>query len=67
MYLVYAEKIIGLAVVLSALTVGFITLHHDIPLGLLFLLGQVQAVISHHGHNGPNHDAVHAAMHKINH
>lgn len=63
MYMIFAEKLIGLAVVLAALTVGFAAIHHgELSLGILFLLGQVQSVLGHH-RNGATHEASHIALH----
>jgi hypothetical protein len=64
LYIVFAEKMIGMAVLLTALMVGLATIHHgDISLGLLFLLGQIQTLIGHHGHSA-THEATHMAVHR---
>ncbi len=65
MAVMVVEKLVGVAVLITALIVGFLTIHHgDLSLGLLVLLGQVQSLISgHHGHS-VNDEATHLVVHK---
>lgn len=59
------EKVVGVAVVISAVTVGVLSIHHgDISLGMLVLLGQAQSLFGYHGHGGALHEATHVAVHQ---
>lgn len=63
--LMIIEKLVGVAVVLAALTVGFLTIHHgDMSLGLLVLLGQLQSLVSGHGAHRHVEDATHLIAHR---
>lgn len=62
--IVIVEKLVGVAVVLAALTVGFLTINHgDLSLGMLVLLGQLQSLISGHGH-GHVEEVAHIIAHR---
>jgi len=61
------EKLVGVAVVLAALTVGILTIHHgDLSLGLLVLLGQLHTLVSGHSHSAHSHveEAAHVIAHR---
>lgn len=61
--IIYAEKIIAAAVMMSAIVVGVITINHgDLPLGLLVLLGQIQSLLAKDRH-GIGHEATHIVVH----
>ena len=61
--IVAAEKIVAVAVLLTAGFVGYLTIHHgDLSLGLLVLLSQVQTLFGGHAH--ADHEAAHIAVHK---
>lgn len=66
MNLVMIEKIVGLAVIMTASVVGFLTiLHGDIALGMLVVLGQLQTMVSgHHGRHNPQEEATHLIAHQ---
>lgn len=58
------EKLIGLAVLLSALVVAYTTLAHSIPLALMIGLGQLHGHIQHHAHSA-GEEGGHLAVHKF--
>jgi len=62
---IVVEKLVGVAVLITALIVGFLTIHHgDISLGLLVLLGQAQSLLGgHRGHNIKD-EATHLVVHR---
>lgn len=57
------EKLIGLAVLLSAMAVGYSTMHHDLPLGVMVVLGQLHGMITHHNHSS-GEEAGHLVVHQ---
>lgn len=60
--LIVLEKFVALAVMLCAIAVGFLTIHHgDLSLGLLVLLGQAQTFF---GNNHTLKEAAHIIAHK---
>ena len=64
MNLMFAERTVAYAVLLVGILVGIITINHgDLPLGILFLLGQIQGMFGKHGHHDTTHDATHLAIH----
>ncbi len=62
-FLLVAEKLVSLSVLMSALVVGYMTMRHDVPLGLMVVLGQIHGVISHHRHKS-GEEAGHLVVHK---
>lgn len=62
--IIIAEKLVTVAVLVCAVVVSYMTIHHgDISLGLMVLLGQAQSLFSHHGHSA-THEATHLAIHR---
>jgi len=62
--IIIAEKLVSIAVLLCAIVVGYLTIHHgDVSLGLMVLLGQAQSLFGRHGHS-ITHEATHLAIHK---
>lgn len=63
MPIILAEKVVAVAVLFCAISVGFLTIHHgDLSLGLLVLLGQAQTLFGHHNHTLK--EATHIVAHK---
>lgn len=61
--IIVVEKFVALAVLLCAIVVGFLTIHHgDLSLGLLVLLGQIQTFFGHNNHT--LNEATHIVAHK---
>jgi hypothetical protein len=61
------QKIINVAVHITALTVAVATIGHgDLALGILIVLGQVQSVMGHQNAHATNHEAQHLTIHKEN-
>lgn len=59
------EKLVGIAVILVAMTVATSTISHgDTALGLMLILGQVQKLFGSHDSHKTIHDAEHIAIHK---
>lgn len=62
---VIAEKIVAAAVMLCAVAVGYLTIHHgDVPLGLLVLLGQAQSLLVNRHSHSITDEATHLAIHR---
>lgn len=62
--IIIVEKLVAVAVLLCAITVGYLTIHHgDVSLGMMVLLGQAQSLFGRHGHSVA-HEATHLAIHK---
>lgn len=59
------QKLVSAAVLLTALTVGVLTIRHgDLSLGMLVLLGQVQSLFGgNHGH-AVKEEATHLVVHQ---
>ena len=59
------EKVLSIAVSVTALTVSATTIRHgDFALGLLVLLGQFQVLMGNDNAHKTAHDAFHVAVHK---
>lgn len=62
--IIIAEKLVAAAVLLCAIVVGYMTIHHgDVSLGLMVLLGQAQSLFGHQSHS-ITHEATHLAVHR---
>lgn len=60
--LLLLERLIALSMLLSGLAVGYMTLKHDIPLGLMVVLGQIHTLMNHRNHSAE--EAGHLVVHK---
>lgn len=62
--IIFAEKIVAAGVLICAVIVGYLTIHHgDVSLGLMVLLGQAQSLFGSHRHS-ITHEAAHLAVHR---
>ena len=58
------QRIISVAVCVTAVTVAVITIEHgDVALGLLIMLGQVQSFLGHRDAHKTNHESQHLVIH----
>lgn len=62
--MLFAERFVGVAVIMTTVVVGLLTIQHgDLSLGLLVLLGKIHEIIGRHGHVGSN-EATHLVVHQ---
>jgi hypothetical protein len=63
--IIIVQQLVGIAIFLSAITVGVLTIQHgDLSLGLLVVLGQIQSFIGHNQQSHNAEEATHIAVHK---